>query len=87
MLFQIGLAPPAVRILRFLEKSDMCGYPMGGNAHMLHFCRGGTRMCRTSPGERFACVGFLPGRNQLPTCLASSWEGQLTWTDFSRGEI
>ena len=50
-----GDAPLAMIILRFLDFSqgeiDMCGFLLGRNAHMLHFWRGETRMCRISPGE------------------------------------
>ena len=34
-----------------------------GYAPRTLFSRGETRMCRISPGEKFACVTFPPGRN------------------------
>ena len=67
MLF--GVAPLPMIIPRFLDFSrgeiDMCGFLLGRNAPMLHSSRGETRMCCISPGEKLACVTFLPRRNRM----------------------
>jgi hypothetical protein len=36
----------------------MCGFLLGGNAHLLHFSWGETRMCCISPGQKVACVAL-----------------------------
>jgi hypothetical protein len=65
----------------------MCGFLLGGNAHLLHFSWRETRMCCISPGEKVACVAFLLGKNRMLFGVASLAMIIPRFLDFSRGKI
>ena len=47
------------------EKGAPVAFLVGGNSHVLRLCRGETRMCCISPGEKRACAAFPPKGNRM----------------------
>jgi hypothetical protein len=52
----------------------MCGFLLGGNAQLLHFSWGETRMCCISPGQKVACVALSV---HLSVCMPTSTSWHL----------